>query len=106
MVQGIGGTNLVQEQRRSPVVSPGQEQAKAQLAETRRQMRDAIGKNSYEDVKQRFANPELFEGTKPISESKGQGGALSGVDPNDPGVDISNIPGFGKWSTVASATRK
>jgi len=106
VVQGLGGTNLVQEQRRPAPSAQAEAKARAQLNETRKQMRDAIGSNSYDDVKKRFANPELFEGTKPLAESKGQGGALSGVDPNDSGVDISNIPGFGKWGAVASATRK
>ena len=67
-------------------------------------MLDAIAANSYEDVKNRFPNPELFEGTRPIAEGKNGQGALSGV-PSDPGVDISSIPGFG-WSSVAAATRK
>lgn len=106
VVQGLGTANLVQEQRRPAVSTKAEAQAQAKLNETRKQMRDAIGANSYEDVKQRFANPEMFEGTKPLAESKGQGGALSGIDPGDAGVDISNIPGFGKWGTVASATRK
>jgi hypothetical protein len=64
-----------------------------------------MGNNSYEDIKGRFKNPELFEGTQPIQEGNGKG-ALSGIAPNDPGVDITNIPGFGSWSNVASATRK
>tara|TARA_B100001094_G_scaffold158250_1_gene153193 strand:+ start:1511 stop:1921 length:411 start_codon:yes stop_codon:yes gene_type:complete len=106
VVQGLGTANLVQEQRRPAVSTKAEAQAQAKLNETRKQMRDAIGANSYEDVKQRFANPEMFEGTKPLAESKGQGGALSGIDPGDAGVDISNIPGFGKWGTVASTTRK
>ena len=104
VVQGMGAASLVQEalkpQQRQ--VSPA---AKQQLAETKRQMLDAVGKNSYEDIKQKFANPELFEGTKPIVEGNGQG-ALAGISPNDPGIDISNIPGFGSWSSVAAATRK
>ena len=75
------------------------------MAQTKKQILDAMGQNSYQDVKQRFANPELFEGTQPIQESSGKG-ALAGIAPNDSGVDISNIPGFGSWSSVASATRK
>jgi len=106
VVQGLGGASVVQEQRRPAPSSGAEAKARAQLDETRKQMRDAIGANSYEDAKKRFANPELFEGTKPLAESRGQGAALSGVDPGDSGVDISNIPGFGKWSTVASAIRK
>lgn len=102
VVQGMGTATLVQEARRQPAP-----QANQRMAENKKQVLDAIGKNSYEDVKKKFSNPELFEGTRPIVESKGgKGGALSGVAPNDPGVDISSIPGFGSWSNVAAATRK
>ena len=102
VVQGMGTATLVQEARRQPAP-----QANQRMAENKKQVLDAIGRNSYEDVKKKFSNPELFEGTRPIVESKGgKGGALSGVAPNDPGVDISSIPGFGSWSSVAAATRK
>jgi hypothetical protein len=104
VVQGMGAPSLIQEQSQ-PHRQKTSPPAKQQLAETKRQILNAMGKNSYEDVKKRFANPELFEGTTPIKDSGGQG-ALSGVAPGDPGVDISNIPGFGSWSSVATATRK
>lgn len=104
VVQGMGTASLIQEQtgptQRQPSIA-----AKQQLAETKKQILNAMGKDSYEGVKKKFANPELFEGTKPIMEGNGQG-ALSGVSPNDPGVDITSIPGFGSWSNVAGATRK
>jgi hypothetical protein len=59
--------------------------------------------NSYEEVKKKFSNPELFEGTQPLpSQKTGKGGALQGVAPGDAGVDITNIPGFGNWGNVAS----
>jgi hypothetical protein len=91
-----------QEARRQPAP-----QITQRIAETKQQVLNAVASNSYEDVKKKFSNPELFEGTRPIAESKsGKGGALSGVAPNDPGVDISSIPGFGSWSSVAAATRK
>ena len=66
------------------------------------QIREAIAQNSqssYEDVKKKFSNPQLFEGTKPVSSSPGQG-ALSGVAPNDPGLDISQIPGMKNWGKL------
>jgi len=102
VVQGLGAP-VIQETRQ--VVTTQQPSKSAHLAETKKKVLDAMGSNSYEGLKKNFANPELFEGTKPIQESNSKG-ALSGVSPHDPGVDISNIPGFGSWSTVASATRK
>mgnify|MGYP001183042469 FL=1 len=102
VVQGIGTASLMQEVKEQPP-----RQVTQRIAETKQQVLKAVAAKSYEDVKKKFSNPELFEGTQPIVESKGgKGGALSGVAPNDPGVDISNIPGFGSWSNVAAATRK
>ena len=61
------------------------------------------GLGTYDNIKNNFKNPELFEGTKPIPEGSGRG-VLSGVDPGDSGVDISNIPGAGRWAQSAFAT--
>ena len=97
VAQGLGTAQVIQEtssvRQRKPQSQP--------KASVKQQVLNAVGKNSYDDIKNRFSNPGLFEGTKPIVESKSQAGALSGVDPNDPGVDISRIPGFGNWSSVA-----
>ena len=102
VVQGMGTATLVQEARRQPAPQVNQ-----RMAENKQQVLNAVAANSYEDIKKKFSNPELFEGTKPIVEAKGsKGGALTGVATNDPGVDISSIPGFGSWSSVAAATRK
>ena len=103
VVQGLGTSQIVQENN---FKKPQTTQRSQQLAETKKKILDAVANNSYEDVKKQFSNPELFQGTRPIIEGKGGKGALSGVDPQDPGVDISNIPGFGSWSSVAAATRK
>ena len=102
VVQGLGAGSLMQEAKTQTMnrLNPSKK-----IAETKKHMLDAIAANSYQDVKDKFSNPELFEGTRPIVEGNGQG-ALSGVSPNDPGVDITNIPGFGSWSNVASAIRK
>ena len=97
VAQGLSSVQVIQE---SPSVRQARTQPKTN-SNVKQQVLDAVGKNSYDDLKSKFSNPELFEGTKPIIESKSQGGALSGVDPRDPGVDISQIPGFGKWSSVA-----
>ena len=62
--------------------------AMEQAAQTRKKMNEAAGKGAYGGV-------DLFEGTTPTSapaESK-QGDPLAGQDPNDAGVDISNLFG-------------
>ena len=57
------------------------------LKEQKRKLLDAIGKDAYGGV-------NIFEGTTPapapVSTNSAQG-PLSGVDPRDPGVDITNI---------------
>jgi hypothetical protein len=68
-----------------------------QLAETRKKMRAAIAGKIGADF-------DPFEGTKPLTESQASGGPsqspMAGVDPGDKGIDISNIPGFGKWGAI------
>jgi hypothetical protein len=61
---------------------------------------DAIGRDAYNGV-------DLFEGTTPMPRSQGSSSphgskALDGVDPNDPGVDISQF-GMSKqiWKKLA-----
>ena len=99
VVQGIGGQALMQESRPT---APRQSSAAHQA--TRRKVLDAVGGDAYGDIKKQFKNPGIFEGTKPIRESSGKG-PLSGIAPNDPGVDLSQIPGMGTWSAVAAGKK-
>ena len=70
------------------------------VTEAKKEVLSAIGKQGYEKVKNSFSNPELFEGTSPLPTSDGKG-ALSGMSPSDPGLDITSIPGFGNWGSIA-----
>jgi len=55
------------------------------LKRHRKKLLDAIGKDAYNGV-------DLFEGTTPAPAASTQSqGALSGVSPNDPGVDIGSV---------------
>ena len=73
---------------------------KQKLFETRKKMLDAIGGGSYNGV-------DLFEGTEalnhagdPNSNAPPQG-PLSGVQPHDPGIDISSLMGNSKaWKAM------
>lgn len=62
------------------------EEAKARLAAKRKTLMDSIGQGAYNGV-------NLFEGTTPApAQGVGSGqGALDGVAPNDPGVDITKL---------------
>ncbi len=67
-----------------------------QLNETRKKMRKAIA--------EKLGDFDPFEGTKPLSSQQASGSPssspMSGVDPSDSGVDLSNLPGLGKWGAI------
>tara|TARA_R100000657_G_C4611637_1_gene64425 strand:+ start:318 stop:707 length:390 start_codon:yes stop_codon:yes gene_type:complete len=95
----IGGLNT------TTTLTENTPQAPARNNLDRQKIREALmGQSSsqnYEEVKQKFEDPSLFEGTNPIPSTKGYN-PMSGVAPGDRGVDISNIPGFGNWGNVAN----
>ena len=98
-VQAARPEPIIEQKSTAPVVRPPpapdrtalrrQEQERNQkMRRTRQQMSEAIGRDAYNGV-------NLFEGTAPITKGGTPGttaeasGPLAGVDPNDPGVDIS-----------------
>ncbi len=102
VVQGLGGQVITENAVTPRQAAPRQQndaetarqqqvakiKAMEQAAQTRKKMSEAVGKDAYGGV-------DLFEGTTPTSapaESK-QGDPLAGQDPNDAGVDISNLFG-------------
>ena len=102
VVQGISSASQLNETPTRPTATAEQRQV------IRNKMRESVGSpHSYEEAKQKFKNPELFEGTRPLpSQGKSGSGALAGVDPHDPGVDISNLPGMRNWGVLATAANK
>ncbi len=64
------------------------------LKENKQKMLDAIGLDSYNGV-------NLFENTEPMRAQSAPGHSpLSSLDPKDPGVDLSSIPGSNYWSKL------
>jgi len=96
VVQGIGAEQINEAPKRKPAPVHDNRQKEIQLKEQRRKMMDSIGKEAYNGV-------NLFEGTTPApAPGAAQHGALSGTDPNDPGVDISSLMGNGTvWKKLA-----
>jgi hypothetical protein len=104
----VKGTSsqVVVENNPTPVVNEQQAQMRLeaqqrQLQEQRKKMLDAIGRDAYNGV-------DLFEGTTPINERRSsttspQGSRpLDGVDPRDPGVDITALGvSSGIWKKLA-----
>ena len=71
-------------------------EANKKLQEHRKKLLDSIGGDAYNGV-------DLFEGTKPLSNTReSQGPSVLGDDPSDAGVDISSIMGnAGKiWQAI------
>lgn len=70
---------------------------KRKLDQTKKSLLEAVNKNAYGGV-------DIFEGLTPMQESKsgGSSNALSGIAPDDAGVDISGILNIGgdKWSKL------
>ena len=105
VVKGVGQP-IVETKQRFPKKQQPQyetdEQAKARLKKQRNKMMEAIGKDAYNGV-------NLFEGTTPAPAPQETGrGALSDVDPSDPGVDISSFMGKSSliWQKMAGKNGK
>ena len=61
-----------------------------------------VNYDPFKDLADAFNGVDLFEGTTPAPAQTEQGkGALSGVDPRDPGVDISSFASIGTWKKLA-----
>tara|TARA_Y100001938_G_scaffold39845_1_gene55202 strand:+ start:108 stop:527 length:420 start_codon:yes stop_codon:yes gene_type:complete len=92
VVKGTGGRTIVEESPRPTKTletrNEGTQRKRKQLQEQRKKMLNAIGRDSYNGV-------DLFEGTTPLKSgghnSQATPGILEGVDPSDPGVDLSQF---------------
>ncbi len=91
VVKSTSGQQVVTESRQPQATNnQAAEQRRKQLLTQKRKMLDAIGSDAYNGV-------DIFEGTTPMSESRRSSsgpagsGALDGVAPNDPGVDLSSF---------------
>lgn len=114
VLQGVQGASVIRESapavQAREVDNTQQEQAEAlarqqsseRLQEHRQKMLSAIGNDSYNGV-------NVFEGTTPLrgggspGSSPKPGSPLSGMDPRDPGVDISGLSESmsGVWQKLA-----
>ena len=105
VVKGTTSQNIVYESRQqiknTEVHNKSTEVKRKQLKEQRRKMLDAIGRESYNGV-------DLFEGTTPISAPRSESSTsphgskpMDGVDPRDPGVDISSFGSASIWKKLA-----
>lgn len=99
VAQGLGASpRLTESSVPSSVQTP-------RINTAKREVLRAVAAPGYEDLKKRFSNPELFEGTSPIPTGRGNG-PLSGQAQGDPGLDISALPGAGTWAAVAAGKKR
>jgi len=84
VMKGVNAAPVVREQREQKVASkPTNGHAKKQLQEQKKKMLDAVGRGSFNGI-------DIFEGTKPLTESNQQS-PLANIEPGDAGVDISGM---------------
>lgn len=100
VMKGTGATQIVETKQPQKVDNTAAREAKRKkLLERKRKLLDSIGKDTYNGV-------NVFEGTTPTKSAPPPGetttqGPLSGVSPNDPGVDISALMGSAhNWSKM------
>jgi hypothetical protein len=98
VAQGMGNQRVVAESASVPAASvQSQEETRLHEKEYERKRQERI-KRLNESMP--FGNADVFEGTKEIiPESAGKGSPLSGLPPDDPGVDINGIMNLAgkKW---------
>jgi len=75
------------------------------IRDSRKQMLEAIGRSSYNNV-------DLFENTNPLAKGgepnpdTPAGTPLSGIDPSDPGIDISGLMNkTGVWKSLVGGDK-
>ena len=107
VVKGLGAqplneqTNIkrVDQEKKKVVVEQKRKLSNERLDATRKKLLDSINKDAYGGV-------NVFEGTTPMGRdstgAQAAAGALSNMDPEDAGVDISGILNIGadKWSKL------
>ena len=77
--------------------SPKRKAPNKQIEDKKKQLLGAIGATAYGGL-------DLFEGTDAFTEAEAagspKGDPMAGVNPNDSGIDITNIPGMGNWGKL------
>ena len=110
VVKGLGAGSIIRESqaRSAPTTTPIAQNSRVQ--EIRQQMEEDKRKLISSFKQETINGVNVFEGTEPLSNYEAsssktrQGGALSGISPNDSGVDISGIMALGgkNWKALIS----
>tara|TARA_Y100001973_G_C5164106_1_gene315128 strand:+ start:699 stop:1091 length:393 start_codon:yes stop_codon:yes gene_type:complete len=84
---------LVEQRARTRRPASEVQEKREQISQTKKKLLDTIGRESYGGV-------DLFEGTKPMPTKSKDGSPMAGIAPDDPGVDITQIPGMQHWGQM------
>jgi hypothetical protein len=77
---------------------------KDKIDEAKRRIYSALGSDNYASIFENIDPLTNYEaGETPASS---MGNPLSGQAPNDPGVDITSIPGMNVWKTIATDKKR
>ena len=91
VAQGLGTSTLVEGKTNSQTSRSQQKDVKNAVRE---QIARSLSTASIENsTSSPFSNNPLFKGTKPLQESV-----------NNPGVDITSLPGIQNWANIANKT--
>jgi len=82
VAKGLTGATLINEAKQ--IEAQSEPVPRIDHAAQKNQLMEAIGRSAYNDV-------NLFENTTPAAPEPSVGNPMSGIDPNDRGVDISAI---------------
>ena len=94
VVHGMAQSQPLGEQRaRTRRPASEVQEKREQISQTKKKLLDTIGRESYGGV-------DLFEGTKPMPTKSKDGSPMAGIAPDDPGVDITQIPGMQHWGQM------
>lgn len=110
VVKGMSPVIVEQKQEQQPKTQSRyaevlQKSEKSKISESRRQLRDAIGKSSYNGVDV-FQDINETIPEERVTESLGAADPMAGIDPRDSGVDISNLFDFSKANILAKGRKK
>jgi len=87
--------------RSAQIVTESRENTKPRVDPDLEQYKQEL-KNQADVSKMKSSQPMVFENTTPAAGDPRPGQALSGADPNDPGVDINALIGMsgGNWNKL------
>jgi len=91
---GLANAKVLKEEKQTNLFEQGRKQgAQKKNVEVKKRLMDSIGS-------ERFGGVNIFENTTPMAPEGSGKSPLSGQQPDDAGIDISNLPGMKNWKRL------